>query len=539
MSTPPPPHHRDRCISCAYPLNVDGDIFAVLSRVKQMMAHVGYTVDRLLVEESRDSAATKSVTLLLRPNFSPASKRTHPDPPQLDHSQDHPVKRLAVPGCKLCASSCCSTNSLCKANVCHHAEENSLPTPSSPTQQQQQQRHRPVSAKNHVHSYAGTNTRKNTPSAPSHSQSHKHHHQTRKPHPPFTVANPDISARPTSHTHTKHIRPQAPAIPEKQPQTSADLPAHPRLPTPSSRQKHADGTSHLDAQPQDLDRPPASAPAVSFAQSRLIPADGMPQCHSLPIEHSHDKETPSRWLAVAPREAPTVDPSCTAAAAAARLGSDMEIVDGASGTALVAQSRSAASAADKGPTDNQRNSLTSRLTTTNANLVPDSRDEYEDALKQPSDMASGPTQGVQSLGADAAKLPISLTCQPCRLNFPVELELRRHEFMEHKDTRIGIKTREGRFMCLMHSCKQSFVRRHVMERHFKSVHLLVRDFPCPSCEKSFADSSTRAAHRSAVHEKRKPYVCDHCPSSFTQSSSLGKHRRRFHQENLSSGARPT
>lgn len=124
--------------------------------------------------------------------------------------------------------------------------------------------------------------------------------------------------------------------------------------------------------------------------------------------------------------------------------------------------------------------------------------------------------------------PDDLACTSCPVKFPSELELRKHQFIQHKCDAIITKTAEGRFLCLLHSCPQSFVRRHVMERHFKTVHMLVKDFPCSSCDRAFADSSTRDAHRSAVHEKKKPWVCNHCSSTFTQSSSLGKHRRRFH-----------
>lgn len=132
--------------------------------------------------------------------------------------------------------------------------------------------------------------------------------------------------------------------------------------------------------------------------------------------------------------------------------------------------------------------------------------------------------------------PPDLTCRLCSKLFETELELRRHEFIDHKDERLVTRTAEGRYYCLMHSCTQTFVRRHVMERHFKTVHLMVRDFPCEKCDRAFADSSTREAHLSAVHEKRKPWVCTQCSSSFTQSSSLGKHIRRFHSGTVAANA---
>lgn len=142
---------------------------------------------------------------------------------------------------------------------------------------------------------------------------------------------------------------------------------------------------------------------------------------------------------------------------------------------------------------------------------------------------STPAETV-TISASNRVLP-ELSCMICGgAKFSNELELRRHEYEEHKDERPVSRTPEGRYLCFMYSCTQSFVRRHVMERHFKTVHLMLRDFPCQNCDKAFADSSTREAHRTAVHEKKKPWICHECSSSFTQSSSLGKHRRRFHPQ---------
>lgn len=143
----------------------------------------------------------------------------------------------------------------------------------------------------------------------------------------------------------------------------------------------------------------------------------------------------------------------------------------------------------------------------------------------------------KSTAVTVAPRPLpDLTCKLCPKLFENELELRRHEFVDHKEERLVSRTSEGRYYCLMHSCTQTFVRRHVMERHFKTVHLMVRDFPCEKCDRAFADSSTREAHLSAVHEKRKPWVCTQCSSSFTQSSSLGKHIRRFHSGTVAANA---
>lgn len=145
---------------------------------------------------------------------------------------------------------------------------------------------------------------------------------------------------------------------------------------------------------------------------------------------------------------------------------------------------------------------------------------------------SSPSTPAQTVTVSASnRTQPELVCIICDgMKFNSELELRRHEYNDHKDERTVSRTAEGRYLCFMHSCTQSFGRRHVMERHFRTVHLMFRDFPCQNCDKAFADSSTREAHRTAVHEKKKPWICRECSSSFTQSSSLGKHRRRFHAQ---------
>lgn len=112
--------------------------------------------------------------------------------------------------------------------------------------------------------------------------------------------------------------------------------------------------------------------------------------------------------------------------------------------------------------------------------------------------------------------------------FESELEFRRHKYKEHSDDRTISRTSADFYLSFIQSCTQSFVRRHVMKRHFKTMHLMHRNFPCQNRDKAFPDLSTRETHQTVVHEKKRLWICQECSNSFTQSSSLGEDQRMFH-----------
>lgn len=399
---PAPSMPRHECLRCGFPLDVERNMLTILSHVREMMSHAGYAVDRLVLQESPDDGPM-SVTLDLR-------RAKRPRPP----SPDPPAKR-----CRLCVSSCCSTNSLCKANACgHRNEEISKPTPTSPVPHTDET----AAHEHHHHHHRHNKTH------------HHHHHSTPNVPVPRVFPAPDNRADPI-HTFV-------PDRPASRPLDAAAVQMPVDKGVASSR--HAGWTA-------------TTAPASEFgSRERLLPMD-------FPV-----------------------------GAAASTVGGRL-----------------------------QRELQMSSLKT------------LEPAADRPVvTMVDGKNDMKVTGEADVQRTSSEFRCNPCAIKFDIELDLRKHQFKLHKDDNIVTKTSEGRFLCLMNSCSHSFVRRHVMERHFKTVHLHVKDFACPSCPKSFADSSTRDAHRSAVHEKLKPWVCTQCSSSFTQSSSLGKHRRRFHQETL-------
>lgn len=155
-TTPPTGAHlRNLCLRCAFPLKPVPSILAILDHLGNMMHFAGYAVDRLVMDGANSALVPRedsslSVTLSIRRCTFPAitddvamasSKRPRSVALPSNDPFNPPSKRQAVapvvspvpPFCRLCASSCCSTNSLCKKNVCKHQnEEISEPTPNSP-----------------------------------------------------------------------------------------------------------------------------------------------------------------------------------------------------------------------------------------------------------------------------------------------------------------------------------------------------------------------------------------------------------------------
>lgn len=418
---------QKQCLTCAFPVEREHDVFAVLSRVSAMMGHMGYSVKSLAINPQTEPQNSFTLSFSFYPSQPPKHSPKRPrhqtsQPERPSKRQAHQPSTLPTsqpgPGCRVCASSCCSTNSLCKANMCHHHQHEEVSNP-SPTPHEHQHQHQ------------------------------HHHHSHHQPNQPLQRQHSNQQHPATTSLQRNHPIPPNQTIQHRAAVADPDPNVH--IPSVTIPERE----SVLSA-PDDITQPPQqSIPATvrnSVEHSRAII-----QLAEVPIPQMTSKDLKDGWTATtaANRHAPVTS-------------FDPEI-----------QSR--------GRSSKKRNEVNPRP-------------------------------------------PPDLLCTLCDMRFEDELSFRRHQFTDHKETIQVTKTAEGRFLCLMHSCTQTFVRRHVMERHFKTVHLLVRDFPCPTCSKTFADSSTREAHRTAVHEKKRPWVCDQCSSSFTQSSSLGKHKRRFHND---------
>lgn len=508
--TPRPPgvQQQNHCVSCAYPLNVDSDIFGVLSRVKGMMSHVGYNVGRVLVEDSRENAGAKTVTLLLTPSNLPKHLCANSN----HYPRENGPGQDPSPACRYCPSSC-STTSLGRARVCHHGEtthegeEESTPLSANATKYDSEH------GRKHTHSHAEKDSRAVTAIEPA-VRNCTHHRKRRSASLLQPAAQPNLShfsppARETDLGTVYHVQP------------TTDLASHDVGRRAMGLERHREGPQ--EAPSQEGDRPVRQMGGQGFSTlSRAAPNACANQKEPTGSGFAHDKDSNPRWLRNAAQGGSSVNPTSAEGVHSVRLANEFRpSID------------TAAMQLDLSDAERVR-ALRERTTASQAprsmpNQASDSgnREKKSPAapVSQTLTFATTKTTGARVEGSAP-----SWNCDRCADNFSIELELRRHQFMQHRDGKVTKRTNEGRFLCLMQTCEQSFVRRHVMERHFKSVHLLVKEFPCSTCDKSFADSTTRAAHRSAVHEKRKPYVCDHCSRCFTQSSSLGKHRRRFHQD---------
>lgn len=518
----------DQCISCAYPIDTNADIFSVLSRIKAMVSHVGYSVARLNIEDTSNEEI--SISLTLHPKLSP--KRPRPS----SHTSDPPAKRtsLPVPGCRRCVSSCCSSNSLCKANVCNHRnEEESAPVPASP-----EHHHHHKHAHHHSHA-RHTQPHNSAPSAP----------MSQRLQPSLIVPDPSIPS-PSLHQHTD------PSQQQQQQQQSSTLPRRPPPLTSqrqSQQQQQQQPQQHkqqqqkqLQSQPKQLALPKPHQQQQNQQQpspSRTF-APATPELRDVP-QHSHSRlqevhaHFQQKDLFSAQPSVPVVDPAPSMGVGGTAVLSRSGVVSTAAvQTSSVQVSMPSTAAPSQEVCDGQKGGWTTSSMPGAVGYEGGDRLalEFNTGVVRKDEEAEG-AELDRGRGRVEMRPQPELVCRPCGRRFEEELDLRKHEFMDHKDsTKEVARTAEGRFLCLMHSCTQSFVRRHVMERHFKTVHLMVKEFACPNCEKSFADSSTRDTHHTAVHEKRKPWICDQCSSCFTQSSSLGKHRRRFHKDTVGAGS---
>lgn len=625
---------KDRCVKCAYPITGGNDVFIVIQRFKEMLQHVGYTTSRFCMDEKE--ADCIDVTISLRPTArAPKASSSKP------HVHEDPQTGLPR-HCNLGTSSCCSTNSLCKAHACRHHEEASKPA-SSPGQIPTADMPFPSDSQNDAPQYgadqlplpqadrstsqqAGRSTQhsmfavKVQPPPVSmalHQTSQKldavdnmalhrsptasgtmgllsaQHLDAQKTH--MTSVDDDAVSRGVVTSSAPHTR--ALGVDSRNASSSAkkiaarDGPAsladrhvhadqglqHARLWSSEDRlsgtmeplfQRSLHATSlqagSLQAgslqggsmQTRAFSRAPEnrrstqthplqqSGDALAHEISRglsnelqmMDQTSDYPPLAALADDHMHGPSslTGPQVTPVAP-----VPPRLSLQQTVGQSG-DWALTSRTDGGLVSAEQNSDGNRLGSATLDDGRVGASGRLDFGSA-----SRNDGSPAAKRARTgggamaRAAGDTQGSDGAvegvaGSLSVSSPGIPQCKQCAKSFSNELELQQHEAKDHSSP--APKNMDGRYPCTVKDCDQSFVRRHVMKRHVKTVHLKIREFACESCGRFFADSSTREVHRSAVHEKKRPWSCDLCPSSFTQSSSLGKHKRRFHGEQKTKGA---
>ena len=68
-------------------------------------------------------------------------------------------------------------------------------------------------------------------------------------------------------------------------------------------------------------------------------------------------------------------------------------------------------------------------------------------------------------------------------------------------------------------------------KHYKTVHLKVKDYKCPVCGVLFGEKGNLKKHIRAVHEGKYPHKCEfeNCTKSFTRSENLRRHVTTVHR----------
>ena len=111
-------------------------------------------------------------------------------------------------------------------------------------------------------------------------------------------------------------------------------------------------------------------------------------------------------------------------------------------------------------------------------------------------------------------------CEICGKGFSKLAGLNSHMRMVHE------------INCELHQCdhcERAFKQSGDLKKHFKEVHLKIRDNKCNRCPKAFARSHQLKKHIAEVHEGQRNHACGICGKCFSQSSSLKTHIKNIHE----------
>lgn len=617
---------KERCVKCAYPISSANDVFGVIQCFKEMLNHVGYTTSRFVMDEKEAGCINFNITL--RP-----SSRCGKASSSKAHVHEDPQTGVAR-HCNLGTSSCCSTNSLCKAHACRHREEASKPA-SSPVAMPPPDLPFAGDAQNEPPQYstealpmAGSDRTNSQQASRQHhlfgdkgqppSVSMAHHQSGQKldtvdqitlhrspnvavtmgllsaqhldPQKTMTAAEDEAASRGMPAVQVPHSRSIAGVGDSRNMSSTASRKTVSRSASVLHSERHVQqeqGLAPVQGQHTRLwggaDRLSGTIEPlfqrsihVSSLQAGSLQAGGL-QGRNFPRSVAPDSR---RSMQTAQTHALQQPGEALAHEISRGLSTELQIIDQSSdypplaaladehmhgpsslGAPQVAPVPSvpprlslqqavnqssdwqlSASRADSALGNTEQTPDPNRLSE-DARVAAQTRLDFGATARHDSSPAAKrartgggvlavrvPADTVSADGAadGGASSPGITRCRQCAKSFINELDLQQHEAKDHSIP--APKNVDGRYLCTVEDCDQSFVRRHVMKRHVKTVHLKIREFECEACGRAFADSSTREVHRSAVHEKKRPWSCDMCPSSFTQSSSLGKHKRRFHGE---------
>merc|ERR1719342_613420 len=89
---------------------------------------------------------------------------------------------------------------------------------------------------------------------------------------------------------------------------------------------------------------------------------------------------------------------------------------------------------------------------------------------------------------------------------------------------VEMKAEMKTYTCRKLGCGKKFVKRGLLRRHIKAVHINARPHHCrePGCDKKFGRKDHLSLHRKRMHLMERPYQCDElgCDKSFVRRCDL-------------------
>lgn len=112
----------------------------------------------------------------------------------------------------------------------------------------------------------------------------------------------------------------------------------------------------------------------------------------------------------------------------------------------------------------------------------------------------------------------NIQCEACGRAFGDSSSARKHYRVVH------LKIKE--FKC--DDCGKTFAEKSNRSKHYIAAHLNQRSHPCPDCDKVFNFTDGLRRHRNNVHLGLRPYQCADCNTWYKQKTHLLKHRQAVH-----------
>lgn len=111
------------------------------------------------------------------------------------------------------------------------------------------------------------------------------------------------------------------------------------------------------------------------------------------------------------------------------------------------------------------------------------------------------------------------SCDICGRAYTTKRKIRHH--METHDS----EKKKQKFLCTV--CGIWLSSNHILESHYRAIHLGEKRYKCPYCDRLFSFRQDLKVHTNR-HEGIRPYACKLCPKTFFLSSNLKEHMESIH-----------